>query len=132
MHPEWEPALRLPTPSRILDALAESLRHHPKRVTASLAVLLLGTGVTAFGVAPLAPDAADLPVRQLIETVEALPTQVQTDSLADFRFSLFRTETTRSSDTADALLKRLNISDPAAASFLRNDASARLILAGQA
>ena len=131
MHPEWEFALRLPAPSRILDALAESLRHHPKRVTAGLAVLLLGTGVTAFGVAPLAPDAADLPVRQLIEPVEALPTQVQTDSLADFRFSLFRTETTRSSDTADALLKRLNISDPAAASFLRNDASARLILAGR-
>jgi murein DD-endopeptidase MepM/ murein hydrolase activator NlpD len=123
--------LRLPAPSQIIDSLAESLRHHPKRVTASLAVLLLGTGVTAFGVAPLAPDAADLPVRQLVESVEALPTQAQTDSLSDFRFSLFRTETTRSTDTADALLKRLNISDPAAAAFLRNDADARLILAGR-
>jgi murein DD-endopeptidase MepM/ murein hydrolase activator NlpD len=123
--------LRLPAPSQIIDSLAESLRHHPKRVTASLAVLLLGTGVTAFGVAPLAPDAADLPVRQLVESVEALPTQGQTDSLSDFRFSLFRTETTRSTDTADALLKRLNISDPAAAAFLRSDANARLILAGR-
>ena len=123
--------MRLPAPSQIIDLLAESLRHHPKRVTASLAVLLLGTGVTAFGVAPLAPDAADLPVRQLVESVEALPTQAQTDSLADFRFSLFRTEITRSTDTADALLKRLNISDPAAAAFLRNDANARLVLAGR-
>ncbi|HQS30782.1 MAG: peptidase M23 [Polaromonas sp. 39-63-203] len=123
--------MRLPAPSQIIDSLAESLRHHPKRVTASLAVLLLGTGVTAFGVAPLAPDAADLPVRQLVESVEALPTQGQTDSLSDFRFSLFRTETTRSTDTADALLKRLNISDPAAAAFLRSDANARLILAGR-
>ena len=123
--------MRLPAPSQIIDLLAESLRHHPKRVTASLAVLLLGTGVTAFGVAPLAPDAADLPVRQLVESVEALPTRAQTDSLADFRFSLFRTEITRSTDTADALLKRLNISDPAAAAFLRNDANARLVLAGR-
>ena len=124
--------MRLPASSHILSSLAESLRHHPKRVTASLAALLLGTGVTAFGVAPLAPDAADLPVRQVLESVQALPTHTQTDSLGDFRFSLFRTESTRSSDTADAILKRLNISDPVAAAFLRRDANAQLILAGRA
>ncbi len=123
--------MRLPTYSRLMYSVADKLRHHPKRVTASLAVLLLGTGVTAFGVAPLAPDAADLPVRQVLEAVEPLATRAQTDSLADFRFNLFRTEITRSTDTADALLKRLNINDPAAAAFLRRDASAQLILAGR-
>jgi murein DD-endopeptidase MepM/ murein hydrolase activator NlpD len=123
--------LRLPAPSQIVSSLADKLRHHPKRVTAGLAVLLLGTGVTAFGVAPLAPDAADLPVRQVLESVEPLPTQAQTDSLNDFSFSLFRTETTRGTDTADSLLRRLNISDPAAAAFLRRDASGQLILAGR-
>ena len=76
--------LRLPAPSRILTSLADSLRRHPKRLTASLAVLLLGTGVTAFGVAPMAPDAADLPVHQVLEAVQSLPTQGQTDALADF------------------------------------------------
>ena len=124
-------ALRLPAPSQFIRSVANNLRHHPKRVTASLAVLLLGTGVTAFGVAPLAPDAADLPVRQVLESVEPLATQAQTDSLGEFNFSLFRTETTRSSDTADSFLKRLNINDPEAASFLRRDASAQLILAGR-
>lgn len=131
-------ALRLPTHSRILPfssrllrSLADSLRHHPKRVTASLAALLLGTGVTAFGVVPLAPDAADLPVRQVVEVVQPLPTQVQTDALADFSFNLFRTESTRSSDTADALLKRLNLDDAAAAAFLRKDPNAQVILAGR-
>ena len=124
--------MRLPAPSRILTSLGDSLRRHPKRLTASLAVLLLGTGVTAFGVAPMAPDAADLPVHQVLEAVQSLPTQGQTDALADFNFKLFRTESTRSSDTADALLKRLNINDPAAAAFLRTDASAQLILAGRA
>jgi murein DD-endopeptidase MepM/ murein hydrolase activator NlpD len=113
-----------------MNSLATELRRHPKRVTAGLAVLLLGTGVTAFGVAPLAPDAANLPVRQILESVESLPTQAQTDSLSNFSFSLFRTETTRGTDTADSLLKRLNVNDPAAAAFLRRDASARLILAG--
>ena len=97
-------ALRLPAPSQFMRSVADKLRHHPKRVTAGLAILLLGTGVTAFGVAPLVPDAADLPVRQVLESVEPLATQAQTESLADFRFNLFRTETTRSTDTADALL----------------------------
>ena len=123
--------LRQPAPSQLVRSVADKLRHHPKRVTAGLAILLLGTGVTAFGVAPLAPDAADLPVRQILESVEPLATQGQTDSLSDFRFNLFRTETTRSTDTADALLKRLNINDPAAAAFLRRDTSAQLILAGR-
>ena len=124
--------MRLPVPSRILHSIADSLRRHPKRLTGSLAVLLLGTGVTAFGVAPMAPDAADLPVHQVLEAVQSLPTQGQTDALADFNFKLFRTESTRSSDTADALLKRLNLNDPAAAAFLRTDANAQLILAGRA
>lgn len=79
----------------------------------------------------MAPDASDLPVRQVMEAVEALPTQPQTDILSDFRFNLFRTESTRSSDTADTLLKRLNIDDTAAAAFLRTDSNARLVLTGR-
>ena len=122
----------LATPNRLLFCIADSLRRHPKRVAASLAVLLLGTAVTAFGVAPLAPDAADLPVREVFEAVQALPTQPQGELLSDFRFKLFRTESTRSSDTFDALLKRLNIEDAAAAVFLRQDANARQVLAGRA
>ena len=121
----------LNTSSLLLLGVADSLRRHPKRVTASLAALLLGTGVTAFGVAPLAPDAADLPVRQVVEVVQPLPTQVQTDALADFSFNLFRTESTRSSDTANTLLKRLNLDDAAAAAFLRTDPNAQEILAGR-
>jgi murein DD-endopeptidase MepM/ murein hydrolase activator NlpD len=112
-------------------ALASSVRRHPKRITGSLAALLLGTGVTAFGVAPLAPDAADLPVRQVLEAVQTLPLQSQLDALAEHGFNLYRTESTRSSDTFDSLLKRLNINDPAAAAFLRKDANAKVLLAGR-
>lgn len=110
----------------------EALRRHPRRVAGVLAALLLGTGVTAFGVAPLAPDAADLPVSQIIENVEPLPVRSQAELLLDHRFNLFRTETTRSSDTAESLLRRLNIADPAAAAFLRQDGNARSLILGRA
>jgi murein DD-endopeptidase MepM/ murein hydrolase activator NlpD len=113
----------------LFSATTDSLSRHPKRVSAALAVLLLGTGVTAFGVAPLVPDAAQQPVQQILESVQALPVQPQTDALADFSFKLFRTETTRSNDTASTLLKRLNLDDPAAAAFLRTDENAQQILA---
>lgn len=122
------------TLSRVLSAIGGSLRRHPKRITTSLAVLLLGTGVTAFGVAPLAPDAADLPVRQVLEAVQPLSpqsAQAQIEALADFNFKLFRTESTRSSDTASTLLKRLNLDDAAADAFLRSDPNAKLVLTGQ-
>ena len=134
--------MRLPVASHsqltfpgIFAAIASSLRRHPRRITTSLAMLLLGTGVTAFGVAPLAPDAADLPVRQVLEAIQPLApqsVQAQLDALADFRYKLFRTETTRGSDSAASLLKRLNLDDAAADAFLRSDPNARLILTGQA
>ena len=114
-----------------LQSAKNLLRRHPKRITGTLAALLLGTGVTAFGVAPLAPDAADLPVRQILEAVQSQPTEVQTEALDSFQFKLFRSETTRSTDTADILLRRLNIDDAAAAAFLRNDANGRLTLMGR-
>lgn len=114
-----------------LQAVTRLVSRHPKRITSTLAVLLLGTGVTAFGVAPLAPDAADLPVRQVLEAVQSLPTETQTEALGGFQFKLFRSEITRSTDTADALLKRLNIDDTAAAAFLRNDINGRLTLLGR-
>ena len=117
---------------RLLVPVTNSLRRHPKRITATLATLLLGTGVTAFGVAPLAPDAADLPVSLVHEAVQELATRPQTDALADFSFNLFRTDSTRSSDTADALFKRLNLDDAAAAAFLRNDPQAQLLFTGRA
>ena len=113
-------------------SLLDTLVKHPKRIAGSLAVLLLGTGVTAFGVAPLAPDAADLPVHEIVEVVQALPGQSQVDALLDHQFNLYRTEVTRSSDTAETLLRRLNIDDADAAAFLRIDSNARSLLIGRA
>ena len=95
-----------------------------------LGVLLLGTGVTAFGIAPLAPDASDLPVRQVVEALEA-PNQQAIDNLAatpSAPLVLFRSETTRRDDTAQSLLQRLGVLDTQAQAFLRNDGAARQLL----
>ena len=105
----------------------QTLQKHPKRITALIAALLLGGGGGAFAVASFAPDVADVPVQQVMESVQALPLMVANDlNIAPFK--LFRSEITRSSETADSLLKRLGVNDAAAAAFLRTDANARLLL----
>lgn len=109
---------------------SQFIHQHPKRITAVIAALLLSGGGGAFAVASFAPDASELPVRELLEPVQALPIVVPADlDLQALR--LFRSEITRSSDTADTLLKRLGVDDAAAAAFLRSDATARQVLIGR-
>ncbi len=109
----------------------QTLKQHPKRITAVIAALMLGGGGGAFAVAAFAPDASDLVVREVMESVQALPLNIAPDALDIQAIKLFRSEITRSSDTADTLLKRLGIDDPAAAAFIRSDASARQVLLGR-
>ena len=107
------------------------LTQYPKRITALVAALLLGGGGGAFALASLAPDADQLQVREVLETVQTL-TAVSTDSLAPPILNLYRTDVTRSNDTADTLLKRLGVDDVQAAAFFRTDALARQVLLGRA
>ena len=93
---------------------------------------LMGFGVTAFGIAPLAPDAADLPRRLVTEIVIPEDITSQLETLASHSLELYRSDLTRSADTADSLLARLNVADVAAAAFLRNDKTARKLLEGRA
>jgi murein DD-endopeptidase MepM/ murein hydrolase activator NlpD len=110
---------------RILSRVARLLEHHPKQVTAAIAVLLACGGGGAYAVASLGPDASTLPVREVLEAVQPLALQEQVDALDAHRFSLFTAEAVRSTDTVESLLARLGINDPAAAAYLRQDAGAR-------
>src|SRR5450830_87563 len=114
----------------LLTVSSQIIHQHPKRITAVIAALLLSGGGGAFAVASFAPDAAQLPVREVLEPVQALPIIVPAD-LDLQALKLFRSEVTRSSDTADTLLKRLGVDDAAAAAFLRSDATARQVLIGR-
>ncbi len=109
----------------------ELWQHRSRQVTAVLAVLLLGGAGGALAVASLAPDAADLPVRELTEAVQTLPLESQIAALENHAFQLFRSEQTRSSDTAESLLKRLGVDDAQAAHFLRTDPQTRTALLGR-
>jgi len=104
---------------------------HPRSLSAAVMVALAGFGVTAFGVSPMAFDVDPLPQHVVTENVTPDGIQAQLDALAEHELQLYRTDLTRSTDTADSLLKRLNVSDPTAALFLRNDATARQLLAGR-
>lgn len=109
----------------ILEVAALSLARHPKRVSAVVMALLLGGGGGAFAVASLAPDASELPVRLVLETVQ---TASAIDIPSPLDLNLYRSEITRSSDTADTLLKRLGVYDARAASFLRTNPLTRQML----
>jgi len=115
--------------TQVADATRQSLARHPRRIMGGIGALLLGTGVTAFGIAPLAPDASDLPVRQVVESLNA-PT-LEAPSLAGAfanGFVLFRSDVTRRDDTAQSLLQRLGVVDTEAQGFLRTDTTARQLL----
>uniref|UniRef100_UPI002680078D peptidoglycan DD-metalloendopeptidase family protein n=1 Tax=Pseudaquabacterium pictum TaxID=2315236 RepID=UPI002680078D len=106
-------------------------RRHPKRITAAVLLSLGGFAVTAFGIAPLAPDAATLPKRVVVEQLEVAGLTEQLDALAQHPLQLDRHDVTRAGDTADSLLRRLGVLDPLAASHLRRDRDARRIIDGQ-
>ena len=92
---------------------------------------LAGFAATAFGIAPLVSDAANISTRTVTESVAAVAIQSQLDALAEHELQLYRTDLTRSSDTADSLLRRLGVSDAGAAAFLRSNPTARKLLEGR-
>ncbi len=121
----------LTTLGLVAGAVAQSLQRHPRRVAAGMGALLLGTGVTAFGIAPLAPDAADLPVTEIVETLALEPLVQLEDLSAGPALTLFRSDTVRRDDTAQSLLQRLGVRDPDALAHLRNDGETRQLFGGR-
>ena len=117
--------------SHIAQATSQSLARHPRRIMSGLGILLLGTGVTAFGIAPLAPDAAQIPVTQVVQTLDIAPA-IGDLLAAPVPLTLFRSDMVRRDDTVQSLLQRLGVSDREAETFLRGDPIARQLLTGRA
>ena len=101
---------------------------HPKHVTALVAAVFLGGGGGAFAVANLGPDAAKLPIRTLVETLEITNLDQQVAALEEKTLKLYRNDITRGSDTAESLLRRLGLVDSAAAAYIRQTPEARQAL----
>ncbi|MDE2607731.1 MAG: M23 family metallopeptidase [Burkholderiales bacterium] len=110
---------------QLVSRAAHALEHHPRQVTALVAAVLLTAGGGAYAVASLGPDPSALPVHEILQDVQPLPLAEQVDALDAHHFSLYTNERVRPTDTAESLLGRLGVNDPAAAAFLRTDPLAR-------
>lgn len=111
---------------------AQAAAHrHPRRLAAAVVGVLGGFAITAFGIAPLAPDAADLPQRVVTEELQIMGLEAQLDELSLHTLELNRHDVTRAGDTVDSLLRRMGVVDTAAATFLRRDPDARRLVDGR-
>jgi murein DD-endopeptidase MepM/ murein hydrolase activator NlpD len=115
----------------LLSRAAHALEHHPRHITALLAAVLLGGGGGAFAVANFGPDAAEVPVRDVIEAVQPLALAPQAEALDLHALRLYRSDAVRSTDTVEALFARLGLDDALAAAYVRKDATFRAQVLGR-
>ena len=130
LEPSILPLLPLTAKNLLLRA-QEAAHRHPRRLTAGVVAALSSFAITAFGIAPLVPDAAKLPQRLVTEVIEIGSLGQQLDRLSSNELELHHTELTRPGDTADTLLRRMGINDPGAAQFIRIDRDARRVIDGR-
>lgn len=109
-------------------ALQAFLSRHGRTVTTSVAAVLTVGATVVFAVAPLAPDAASLPIRVVEQEIPIGDLSGQLEALAAHETELTRTEVTRATDTPEATLRRMGVNDTQAWQLLRSDSSLRRAL----
>jgi len=114
----------------IIDSARQWLQRHPRHVTAAVALVLLGTGVTAFGTGPLDAAIERLPQTTVVQTL-ALPAATANDTPAAAPFVLHRSDLTRRDDTLATLLQRLGVRETAALERLRREPAMGELWRGQ-
>lgn len=119
----------LPYLLALTQQLKSLIKQHPTRIMVGIAAALSLIGGGAVAVVNLTPDPSQQPLRQVVESVSALSLPALDNKKT---LQLFRTDTTRSSDTAESLLSRLGVNDAEAAAFLRNSPLARQQVLGRA
>jgi murein DD-endopeptidase MepM/ murein hydrolase activator NlpD len=115
-----------------LGRVAQWAHAHPRRLAAGTVTVLAALAGTAFGIAPMAPDASALPKRLVTESFTPENLDAQLDALAAQHLTLARSDVTRANDTANTLTKRLGVSDPELDAFLQTDATSRKLWQGRA
>jgi len=103
-------------------SVARWLGLHPKTISLALGSVLLAGGGGAFAIANFGPDISQQPVVTVTVPVEIAKLEEQALQLDQVNMNLRRTDSTRSSDTPESLLRRLGMVDPEAANYLRKNA----------
>lgn len=109
----------------------EFVGRHRRRIVAGVIAGLGGFSVAAFGISPLMPDAADLPVGSLSESIHPDGLDEQLAALAAQTLTLNRSIVVRGNDSAASVLQRMGVTDAEAISFLRQDPQARRLFQGR-
>lgn len=112
-----------------MSRLQNSLHAHHRRFLAGAALTLSVLGGGAFAVSQWDDGNPSHSLREVVESITA-PTFPTLQARAPLQ--LFRSDVTRSSDTADSLLTRLGLSDPEAGAFLRSTRVAQEHIIGRA
>ena len=111
-----------------IDLRQLQVRSRKNRIVAGASVFLALCAFGAAGVAPIAPDAADLPVRSVQEDLK-LPTLAQQIAQLTPEPQVFISEEkVRSGDTLATLLYRLGVNDDAAANYIKSDSRAKALM----
>ncbi|MFZ6674292.1 peptidoglycan DD-metalloendopeptidase family protein [Undibacterium sp. Xuan67W] len=82
----------------------------------------------AVGVAPMAPDASDLPVKKITQQLALPKLDEQIAALEEHEQHFIREEKVLRGDTLSALLLRLRVDDSEASDFMKSDATARSLM----
>jgi len=115
------------TSSRLYQLLGSTRKTRIVRASAlALAVCTFG----AAGVAPLAPDASDLPVTTISQNIAApnLSSQIAAIDVAEDSQKYVHEERIRAGDTLATLLQRLGVEDEAAETFIKKDKVAKAVM----
>lgn len=98
------------------------------RIVSFSALFVAVCAFGAVGVAPLAPDAADLPVRTITQELSLPSLDEQVATLQANEQHFIREEKVLRGDTLGALMLRMGIDDNEASNFIKSDAVARSLL----
>ncbi|MES2025808.1 MAG: peptidoglycan DD-metalloendopeptidase family protein [Pseudomonadota bacterium] len=98
------------------------------RIVSASALLLAVCAFGAAGVAPMAPDADDIPVKSITQELKLPHLADQIAALDDLQQNYISEERVRSGDTLATLLDRLGVEDADATAFIKSDAIARNVM----
>ncbi len=98
------------------------------RIISAGAIFLAVCAFGAAGVAPLAPDASDLPVKSIAQDLELPNLAEQIAALQQDQQQFIHEERVRAGDTLSALFNRLGVDDPDAVQFIKSDKIAKGVM----
>ena len=116
--------------TRIVPQLLQLLSGFSRKtkIVSATALFFAACAFGAAGVAPQAPDPADLPVRSVLLNLAVPDLSQQVEQLAEQEQYYSSEERVRSGDTLATLLTRLGVDDDDAAGFIKSDPLAHAVM----